>query len=230
MKTLYLIPTWLAEGASGTLSADTLKQLGRIKSFVVENTRTTRRFISGLKLGVVIDELDFYELDADNNGVTLDFFLRNAPNDVGLLSEAGCPAIADPGHSVVQLVQRLGWVVCPLAGPCSFIMALMASGFNGQQFTFHAYLPIEKQKRSLMLKEFEKQTQKTAYSQIFMDTPYRNDALLSAILESCSPQTMLCIAANMSAENAWIKTASLAYWRKNIPQLAKIPVVFILGK
>ncbi|TAF34213.1 MAG: SAM-dependent methyltransferase [Cytophagales bacterium] len=230
MSRILLIPTYLAEDTQESLSQETFHYLKSVRFFVVENIRTVRRFISSLKLGIPIAELSFLELSPQLTTAELKHFLLSADTHVGVLSEAGSPCIADPGSQVVRLAHNLGWQVLPLAGPCSFIMALMASGFSGQHFSFHAYLPIDKQARRQKILEMEKSVQNTAYSQIFMDTPYRNHALLEAVLQICQPSTRLCVAANLSAPNAWVHSASVGEWRTLKTEIDKIPAVFILGQ
>ena len=228
---LFLIPNLLA--------ADTHKQvlpeyiwttIKEIKYFIVEDTRNARRYISSLRLGLKIEDLVFFEMGKHSNFENLSeaFALLDKGENVGLISEAGCPAVADPGARIVAWCQQKDIRVVPMVGASSLLLALMASGFNGQGFAFQGYLPIDKKERAEKIKKLEKLVYQDKQTQIFIETPFRNDSMLESVLQTCQNQTLLCIAANLTAQDEWVKTKSIAYWRKNKPSLHKIPCVFLL--
>ncbi len=199
--------------------------------YLVENIRTARRYISSLKTGRVIEELTFYQVDK-KTGIeeVSNFFAEIGEKDVGVISEAGCPGIADPGNVVVRYGNQNNFQVVPLAGPSSIFMALMASGLNGQKFTFHGYLPIDKKPRIARIKELEQKANKSGYSQIFMETPYRNNHLVSDLLSHLSGNTLLCIASDITATSEFIRTQSVSVWKNQIPDLNKRPTIFIINR
>lgn len=229
---LYLIPLPLTEDfASGNcLIPQARDVIANTDYYLAENIRTARRFVASLKTGRKIDELHFFELskytDAGEVAACLEQIPPEAP--VAVMSEAGCPCIADPGNLAVQYAHRTGRRVVPLVGPSAILLALMASGFNGQRFAFNGYLPVQKQERIKALKHLEKEAAR-GQTQIFMETPYRNDALLTDLLACLQPHTCLCIAANLTGENEFIKMQTIADWRKEKPTLGKVPAVFLLG-
>lgn len=229
--TLFLIPTVLAENtAAAVIPQDVQALCKEIGHYVCENARTSRRFISSLKLGINIEELHIEELNKDTPDAAVPRLM--APllegHDVGLLSEAGCPAVADPGARAVAQAHKMGIRVVPLVGPSSILLALMASGMNGQEFAFSGYLPVKNPQRTQAIKELEKKA-RAGQSQIFMETPYRNMAFLSDLLQACQPDTQLCLAANITAPEEFISTRSIAQWRKQLPDLHKQPTIFIMG-
>ncbi|MGA0558185.1 SAM-dependent methyltransferase [Larkinella sp. VNQ87] len=232
MPSLYLIPTVLAENtAEQVLSPQIRAVVGQTKVFFVENVRTARRFISSLKTGVVIDELTFYELNKDTPETETAGQLRRLlleQQDAGILSEAGCPGVADPGAVAVRLAHQMGWRVWPLVGPSSILLALMASGMSGQSFAFHGYLPIEKPARLQQIRQLEQDARKRDQTQIFMETPYRNNALLADLLATCHPETRLCIACHLTADDELIRTLSIREWKTQVPDLHKKPSLFLL--
>lgn len=227
---LYLIPTVLAEDTQQhVLSPQILSTIQNLNVFFVENIRTARRFISSLKLGKVIDNLTFIELHKDTpEHVTMEH-MRKLTEDAGVLSEAGCPGVADPGAVAVGIAHRLGMRVVPLVGPSSILLALMSSGLSGQSFAFHGYLPIDKSERRKALQQLERDARQSGQTQIFMETPFRNNPFLDAILEACATDTMLCIAANVTAEDEFIRTMSVKNWKANKPDLHKKPTIFLIG-
>jgi 16S rRNA (cytidine1402-2'-O)-methyltransferase len=229
---LYLVPVPLAEGtASQVLPPQVAEVLRQTQVFWVENIRSARRFISQLKLGLVIDELHFEVLDKDTSiEVVRGWYQTHGSESIVVLSEAGCPGVADPGSVAVRLAHELGIGVVPLVGPSSILLALMASGFSGQSFVFHGYLPIEKQAKVQQIKQIEKEALAKNQTQIFMETPYRNNQLLDELLANCASQTRLHIAANITAPQQFLQTQTIQYWRKNKPDLHKIPVIFCIGK
>lgn len=230
--TLFLIPTTLApDTAEAVLPAQIKQVVSQTDYYFVENIRTARRFISELKLGKTIDDLHFYELDKNTTVQQVKGYFQGIPPDaaIGVMSEAGCPGVADPGAIAVQIAHQLGIRVVPLVGPSSILLGLMASGFSGQSFVFHGYLPIEKAARHKMLKVLEKNAQ-SFQTQIFMETPFRNNAFLDDILQICHPDLKLCIACNVSASDEFIQTKSIAQWRKAKPDLHKKPTMFLMSQ
>ncbi|GAB2787748.1 SAM-dependent methyltransferase [Rhabdobacter roseus] len=230
--TLFLIPTVLAEGtAERVLSPQVREVIQPLDVFFVENVRTARRFISGLRLGKVIDALTFFELTKDTPEADTAAQLCQLPpgSSAGVLSEAGCPGVADPGAVAVRLAHALGYRVVPLVGPSSILLALMASGLSGQSFAFHGYLPIDKAQRRKALQQLERDAHQRQQTQLFMETPFRNNQLLEAILEACQPDTLLCIASNLTAPDEFIQTRPVKQWRAHRPDLHKKPTIFVLG-
>lgn len=236
---LYLIPTVISEGTVDKVVApEILDVVANLDYYLVENLRTARRYISELnrtfdqlKLPKPIEEIKFVELskDTDPKEVRNQLNLVTAGRSAGVISEAGCPGVADPGAVAVRYAHALGIKVVPLVGPSSILLALMASGFNGQSFAFHGYLPIEKKERSEMLKALEKDAQKKGQTQIFMETPYRNQKLLEDILQVCNGQTLLCIAKDLTGTEEFVVTKSVKDWKRENLDLHKIPVVFALS-
>jgi len=229
---LYLIPTPISNEAPESIQVQKTSELVKsIKYYLVENLRTARRFLSSLHAGLVIDELQFFLLDKNTTQAELSNFWKEIPlhEKIGVLSEAGCPGIADPGAMAVKKAHQSGRKVIPVVGPSSIFLALMASGFSGQSFTFHGYLPIEKDSRKKMLKELEKTAVRTGQTQIFMETPYRNQTLLKDILETLEPETLLCLAANITAPGEFILTQKIADWKSTAFPSEKVPAVFLIG-
>lgn len=227
---LYLIPTILAEGTQNDVLSPQIKDaVQHLDVFFVENIRTARRFISSLKLGKVIDELTLIELNKDTPEAETVASLRNLSKSAGILSEAGCPGVADPGAVAVRIAHELGIRVVPLVGPSSILLALMASGMSGQSFAFHGYLPIDKVQRKKLLQNLERNARQYQQTQIFMETPFRNNQLLEAVIEACSPDVALCIAANVTAPDELIRTMSVGKWKTKKPDLHKIPAIFLIG-
>lgn len=227
---LYLIPTILAEGTQNDVLSPQIKDaVKHLDVFFVENIRTARRFISSLKLGKVIDELTLIELNKDTPEAETVASLRSLSKSAGVLSEAGCPGVADPGAVAVRIAHELGIRVVPLVGPSSILLALMASGMSGQSFAFHGYLPIDKMQRKKVLQNLERNARQYQQTQIFMETPFRNNQLLEAVIEACSPDVALCIAANVTAPDELIRTMSVGKWKTKKPDLHKIPAIFLIG-
>jgi 16S rRNA (cytidine1402-2'-O)-methyltransferase len=229
--TLFLIPTVLADDTAHLVISPQIKEIIPIlEHFLVENTRTARRFVSSLRLGVNIDGLQFAVLDKSTSTKEIESLMEPLMKgkDIGLMSEAGCPGIADPGSLAVAYAHRKGIRVCPLSGPSSMFLALMGSGFNGQSFAFHGYLPIQKNDRVQALKSLESESKKLNRTQIFMETPFRNMQLFEDCVETLHPDTLLCVAKNITASNESIQTKPVALWKKEKPELHKIPAVFVL--
>lgn len=226
---LYLIPIPIAEGAVHTLSAEISAESLRIKHFFVENLRTGRRFLKLLHPSLVIDEINFSEIDK-HTGADIPLLKKwlTAGHDVAIMSESGCPGIADPGADIVAIAQNMNADIIPLTGPNSIILALMASGLNGQNFCFNGYLPVKEPARSQKIKSLEQLSAKENQTQVFIETPYRNNVLLDELLKHCRNNTRICIAQNITAANAYIKTRTAEGWKKNKPELEKAPAVFLL--
>ena len=233
MPTLYLIPTTLGETALDTiLPAQNDQIVISLKYFIVENIRTARRFLKKVNREINIDELTFFELNQHTSPEEIRTFLKpmQEGQDMGVISEAGCPAVADPGADVVAIAQQRNYVVKPLVGPSSILLSLMASGFNGQSFTFHGYLPIKQSDRAKMLKKMEVQIYNNNQTQLFIETPYRNMKMLEDILTVCMPDTKLCIAVDITLETEFIKTKTVKEWKSQKPDLNKRPCIFLLYK
>jgi 16S rRNA (cytidine1402-2'-O)-methyltransferase len=226
---LYLIPIPIAENAISSLSADVAVQTEQLRYYFAENTRTARRFLRSLHATLVLEEISFSEIDKHSGAdiATLKQWLKEG-KDVGVLSEAGCPGIADPGAELAAVAQSMGANVIPLTGPSSILLALMASGLNGQSFAFNGYLPVKDPARSQRIKELENRSRKENQTQIFIETPYRNDVFLSDLLKNCQASTRICIAKNITAADAYIKTLTAEQWKKQIPTIGKVPTVFLL--
>ena len=231
---LYLIPVTLGETEiSQVLPSYNRENIINIKHFIVENIRSARRFLKKTEKSIDIDTLTFYELNRHTDrkfiGEYLEPLKKGEP--VGIISEAGCPAIADPGADVVAIAQQRGYKVIPLVGPSSIIMSVMGSGFNGQSFAFNGYLPVEVPQRIKALKKLEQKVQNENQTQLFIETPYRNAKMIETILNALNPKTKLCIAAGITCPEEYIKTLTVAEWKKEkIPELGKVPAIFVLGK
>ncbi|MBS1772343.1 MAG: SAM-dependent methyltransferase [Bacteroidetes bacterium] len=226
---LYLIPIPIAENAVHTLSAEIITHTLTIKHYVAENARTARRFLKSIHPSLVIDEIQFIEIDKHEGADTKTFkqWLKDGLT-VGVMSEAGCPGVADPGADIVSIAQEMNAEVIPLTGPNSMTLALMASGLNGQSFCFNGYLPIKEPLRSQKIKALEALSKKENQTQLFIETPYRNNQLLDELIKNCSGDTRLCIALNISATDAFIKTKKINEWKQSKPTLEKAPAVFLL--
>jgi 16S rRNA (cytidine1402-2'-O)-methyltransferase len=227
--TLYLIPIPIANDALQTLPAEISTHTLQIQHYFVENLRTARRFLKALHPSIVIDNLSFSEIDK-HAGADINLLKQwlKAGHKVGVLSEAGCPGIADPGAELAKAAHIAGASVVPLTGPNSLILALMASGLNGQKFCFNGYLPVKDHERREAIKTLETISLKENQTQLFIETPYRNDAMLTDLLKHCQDNTKLCIAKNITAPDAYIKTKTIADWKKDKPMLGKSPAVFLL--
>lgn len=229
--TLYLIPVPLAENAAAKSFTPYLSEtISHIKEYVVENEKTARRFLKEAGLTTPQSELIIHDYGKHHRDESISNFFTGltAGKDVGLMSEAGCPGVADPGSEIVAEAHRRGIRVVPLVGPSSILLALMASGFNGQTFTFHGYLPIDKAERSRKIKELEAVAVRLSQTQIFIETPFRNNAMLDELLRSCQSKTRLCIACNLTAEDEFVQTKSIGEWKQKAPDLHKRPTIFLL--
>ena len=228
---LYLIPSPLGENdPMEVIPLPVLKSLEGFRTFVVEEVRTARRYLSKAGLKGRIGELQFFELNEHTEQSTIESYLKlfDGGNDVALISEAGLPAVADPGAQLVALAHRHGIEVIPAVGPSSLMMSLMASGLNGQSFAFCGYIPAKTDERRSRLKTLEKISGQLRQTQIIIETPYRNDSLLKDILSTCAGSTRLCIAANITMPDAYIKTKTVAQWKKEDITIGKRPCVFLI--
>jgi 16S rRNA (cytidine1402-2'-O)-methyltransferase len=229
--TLYLIPSMLADGnVKSVIPEGTLAIIRRLDTFIVEEIRTARRFL--IKAGILcpIDDLTFMVFNEHSKEIFFDAFLACTAEgrDVGLLSEAGVPCVADPGSQIVKVAHNLGIRVVPLTGPSSILLSLMASGFNGQNFCFLGYLPADKTLRIRKIKELERTIKEKDQTQIFIETPYRNLQLFDSLISSCQEDTQLCIASDISGACEHIESKSIGSWRKTRPDINKKPTIFLL--
>ena len=230
---LYLIPVLLGDAPlEEAIPPYNVEVASRLKYFIVENLRSARRFLKKCNPAIDIDALTFFELNkqTDRNRIGSYLLPMKSGESVGVISEAGCPAVADPGAEVVAIAQQEGYKVIPLVGPSSILMALMASGFNGQSFAFHGYLPIDAGARAKKLKQLEARAYSEDQTQLFIETPYRNQKLAEDILQQCNPRTRLCIAMNISLPDAFIVTRSMKAWKGRLPDMHKKPTVFLIYK
>lgn len=228
--TVFLIPCPLYEGVNEPLPAYIVDAIKQCAVFFVENERTTRRFFKGVWKEMVIDNYEWHAIHKAEQEVMRAFeSALKAQKTIGILSEAGCPGIADPGQLLIKRAQESGAIVRPLVGPSSILLALMASGFNGQQFKFNGYLPIDAAARKKTIQKLEQESMASGTTQLFIETPFRNDALLKDLLAICKPQTNICIAADITASTEWIVTKKVQDWKQTIPALHKRPVIFLLS-
>jgi 16S rRNA (cytidine1402-2'-O)-methyltransferase len=230
---LYLIPTLLGDTSPReVLPAGLGDILARIIHFVVEDLRSARRFLKKIDRDANIDNMHFFLLNEHSSPEEAEEILEvlRQGHDAGLLSEAGLPCIADPGSGLVSMAHAQGIRVIPLSGPSSITLALMASGFNGQNFAFRGYLPVDTKMRAAAIRKMEQSAYREDQTQIFIETPYRNMQIFNALIVNCLPETRLCIAANLSCENEMISTRSIRKWKENPPMLNKQPAVFLIYK
>jgi 16S rRNA (cytidine1402-2'-O)-methyltransferase len=225
---LYLIPTVLSEGTSDKLFSQSWREsISHIRHFCVENVRTARRFLSSLKVFPSIEELDFYVLDKETNQESISELLKpiTEGKDVGIISESGIPAVADPGNLAVSYAHAKDIRVTVLPGPSSIMLALAASGLNGQQFAFHGYLPIDEKECERNIKSFEKESKSKGQAQIFIETPFRNNRLLKVMLKNLSPGSILCVALDVTGSEERIISKKVSKWPK--VDLPKLPAIFL---
>lgn len=228
---LYLIPSPLGDNdPAEVIPAPTLALLQGIDCYVVEEVRTARRYLSRAGLKGRIQDLEFHELNEHTSQEEVEKLaaLFKDGRDVGLISEAGLPAVADPGAALVALCHRCGIEVVPQVGPSSLMMSLMASGLNGQSFAFCGYLPAKTEERRSAIKAIEKTSHSLRQTQIFIETPYRNDSMLSDLLQACRPSTRICVAANITMPDAYIRTKTVSEWKKENLIIGKRPCVFLM--
>ena len=216
---------------ASVLPEPNLSKIREVKHFVVENLRSARRFLKAVDRNINIDELHFEELSEHTPKDAVDEMLAPLAegNSIGVISEAGCPAVADPGSDLVAAAQRHGYTVVPMVGPSSILLSLMASGFNGQSFTFLGYLPIEPKERNAAFREMEREVRSRRRTQIFIETPYRNNRLIAELCKALGPDTLLCVASDITGPRESIITLPIAKWRNRAYDYSKIPTIFLLG-
>jgi 16S rRNA (cytidine1402-2'-O)-methyltransferase len=227
---VYLLPMLLHEEGWEAIPSDTQKWIMQCDAFFVENEKTTRRFFKKVWKEMIIDNYIWHPIHkVEEAQVSAFIALLNGGKNIGIVSEAGCAGIADPGQILVAAAQGIGATVKPYTAPSSLILALMASGMNGQNFQFNGYLPIDNNERKNKIQHLEAEANSKGTTQLFIETPYRNNQLLDAIIQYCHPQTKLCIGVDITAPNEFIKTATIAYWKANKPELHKKLAVFLIG-
>ncbi len=227
---IYLIPTTLGEDVLHTIPPYVIQEIRRIETYIAERAKTARHFLKAVEIGKPLNMITVFELDKHNPKEGIEAFIQPALDgqDIGLLSEAGCPGVADPGAEVVSLAHRKGIEIVPLVGPSSILLALMASGMNGQSFTFHGYLPPKTGERTQALRKLEQKAPRT--TSIFIETPYRNQQMIETVIKTLHPQTRFCIAADLTLPTEYIVTKTIAEWKKTtIPNLHKRPSIFLIG-
>lgn len=226
---VYLVPSFLHEGNLQTLPPYIIEKISYCQCLFVENERSARRYLKLLQKQIIIENFEWFTIGKAEDAVLQQFTERiRQGKNIGIISEAGCPGIADPGQLLVSAAHELNAKVIPLVGPSSILLALMASGLNGQQFCFHGYLPIETALRNKTIRELEAASKKNNSTQIFIETPYRNNQLIEAILANGHPNTRLCIAANITAPDEWIRTKTIREWKPEKINCHKIPTIFLL--
>lgn len=226
---VYLVPTVLAEGETACLPAYLLEAVRQCTVLFVENERTARRYLKLLSKEIVIDDYEWYNMKEFTEDVATAFRKKVSEGKIiGIISEAGCPGVADPGQHLVHLAQQLAVKVKPLVGPNSILLALMASGMNGQQFQFTGYLPIDTALRVKTIKQLESESKQKNCTQIFIETPYRNNQLLETLTKTCHPQTRICVAVDLTAPTEMVVTKTAEQWKTSTPQLHKRPAIFLL--
>lgn len=227
---LYLIPTYLSEN-NNVLPNEVINIAKSIDEFIVENEKTARQFLKSIQTNFHQEKLVFHLLNEHSTAkeISLLIDVLKKKKDIGLLSEAGCPAVADPGAALVKMAHENNIKVIPLTGPSSILLALMASGMNGQSFIFHGYLPKESALRKAKINLIEKDALKKNQTQIFIEAPYRNQQLLNDILQTCNDKTLLSLAINITSKDELINTRTISEWKKQIPEINKKPVIFLIG-
>lgn len=226
---VYLIPTVLEEKATETIPPYILEAVKNCRVIFAENERTARRFLKAMSKDIVIDDYEWFTIHKTETELVNTFRQKiHEGKNIAIISEAGCPGIADPGQVLVATAQEMNITVKPLVGPSSILLALMASGMNGQQFEFVGYLPIDNLERNKAITALETNSQKKNSTQVFIETPYRNNQLLETVLKTCRPATKLCIAAELTGANEFIKTKTIAGWRQEKTDLHKKPAIFLL--
>ncbi|HSV10879.1 MAG TPA: SAM-dependent methyltransferase [Hanamia sp.] len=226
---VYLVPSFLSENAVETIPEYVLTAVKNCTVIFAENERTARRFLKSMDKEIVIDNFEWYSIHkAEEEQLNIFKEKINAGKNIVIISEAGCPGIADPGQMLIAEAQKMNIEIKPLVGPSSILLALMASGFNGQHFCFLGYLPIDNTERIKKIKQIEEESIRRKCTQIFIETPYRNNKMLETILQSCHTSTSLCIAAELTSATEFIKTKSIADWKKEKIDLHKKPVIFLL--
>ncbi len=226
---IYLVPSVLAEDAIASIPSYIIDAVKNCQVIFAENERTTRRFLKSICKEIVIDDYEWFTIHKAEEEQINSFKQKiKEGKNIAIVSEAGCPGIADPGQILIGVAQQLNVTVKPLVGPSSILLALMASGMNGQQFEFVGYLPIDNNERIKSIKELELSSQKNKSTKIFIETPYRNNQLLDTLLKTCKSSTLICIAAELTGANEYVKTKSVGDWKKEKIDLHKKPVIFLL--
>jgi 16S rRNA (cytidine1402-2'-O)-methyltransferase len=226
---VYLIPSFLSEDAVETIPPYVLTALKNCQVIFAENERTARRFLKSMDKEIVIDDFEWHTIHkAEQEQISMFNQKIKEGKNIAIISEAGCPGIADPGQILVYEAQKLNVEIRPLVGPNSILLALMASGFNGQHFSFLGYLPIDNMERIGKIKQIEEESTKRKCTQIFIETPFRNNKMIETILQNCKPSTQLCIAAELTSTTEWIKTKTIADWKNEKIDLHKKPVIYLL--
>ena len=226
---VYLVPSFLSDNATETIPAYVITAIKNCQVIFAENERTARRFLKSMDREIVIDNFEWHTIHKAEQDVLTIFTQKiKEEKNIAIISEAGCPGIADPGQILIHEAQKLNAEIKPLVGPSSILLALMASGFNGQHFCFHGYLPIDNLERIKKLKQLEEESSRNQCTQIFIETPYRNNKMLEAILQYCQPATQLCIASEITSPNEFIKTKKIGAWKNEQVDLHKKPVIFLL--
>jgi 16S rRNA (cytidine1402-2'-O)-methyltransferase len=227
--TIYLIPSVLAEQAVAPLPAYILDAVKSCSVFFVENERTARRFLKLIWKEMVIDDYTWYNMKTvGEEQVTAFTKMIREEKTIGIISEAGCPGVADPGQLLVHLAHELGATVRPLVGPNSILLALMGSGMNGQHFRFTGYLPIDAAERVRAIRDLESESRQKNCTEIFIETPYRNNQLLETLVKTCQPSARICVAVDLTAPTEMIRTKTVREWKADLPQLHKRPAIFLL--
>ncbi|MEO9146314.1 MAG: SAM-dependent methyltransferase [Ginsengibacter sp.] len=226
---VYLIPSFLTDNAVETIPGYVMAAVRKCEVIFAENERTARRFLKAMDKGIVIDDFEWHTIHkAEEEQINIFKQRIKEEKNIAIISEAGCPGIADPGQVLVYEAQKLNVGIKPLVGPSSILLALMASGFNGQHFCFLGYLPIDNAERIKKIKQIEEESSRRKCTQIFIETPYRNNKMLETILLHANPSTQLCIAAEITSPNEYIKTKNIADWKKEKVDLNKKPTIFLL--
>ncbi|MDP4184685.1 MAG: SAM-dependent methyltransferase [Bacteroidota bacterium] len=228
---IYLIPSLLGDVPYSKVIPEEIRtQVKALRYFIVEDLRSARRYLKHLDREINIDELVFFELNEHTRPEEIEAYIKPATegNDIGIISEAGCPGVADPGADVVRLAHMKGIRVIPMVGPSSILLAMMASGFNGQSFAFNGYLPVKKNERQKRIRQLEARSATENQTQIFIEAPYRNMQMLQDLIETCDSHTMLCVACDLTLDTEFIRSLTIEQWKKMNPELHKRPAIFLL--
>lgn len=229
MAAVYLIPCVLADNASETIPPYVTEAVKKCNVIFAENERTARRFLKLMDKAILIEDYEWFTIHKAETEELQNFIKKIKENKtIAIISEAGCPGVADPGQILIAAAQKLNCIVKPLVGPSSILLALMASGMNGQQFEFVGYLPIDSGERVRKIKELEASSQKNNSTKIFIETPFRNNQLIESVLKTCQDKTLLCVAVNITAVNESIQTFTVSEWKNKKPELHKQPAIFLL--
>jgi 16S rRNA (cytidine1402-2'-O)-methyltransferase len=229
MSIVYLIPIVLDETAIETIPLYIVDAVKNCQVIFAENERTARRFLKSICKEIVINDYEWFAIHKVENEQKINFAIKiTEGKNIAIFSEAGCPGVADPGQILVEVAQQMNATVKPLVGPSSILLALMASGMNGQRFEFVGYLPIDVTERMNAIKEMELTSQKKNSTQLFIETPYRNEQMIATLLKTCKANTRMCIAAELTSKNEYVKTKTIAEWRNEKTDFHKKPVIFLL--